>query len=83
MDTHEFEVLLQSVMTMPETENPALYARVQRYKQRAITQTPPPYIVSADTPPEECGLCTPEELCLGHEMFALCLERKKSEAPPK
>ncbi len=78
----EFGVLLQSLMVMPETEEPVLFDRVQRFKQRVhqaiITQTRPPYIVSADTPPEECGLCTKDELCIGHEMFALCKERKKS-----
>lgn len=71
MDADEFGVLLQSLMVMQETEDPVLFARLQRYKQRVITQPPPPYIVGADIPPEECNLCTKDELCIGHEMVAL------------
>jgi hypothetical protein len=88
MEPHEFKALFQSLMSMPEAENPALYKRFQHYKERThaaiqwqMREEKPfyPFFVGVDIPPEECRLCTPEELCLGHELFALCKEREKSK----
>ena len=47
MEDQEFVTLLHSLMRIPETQNPALYERVERFKHRVhesiITQTRAPW----------------------------------------